>query len=107
MSKHLLSCALPPSVSCYENSVILHEVFGRTLGVSGRESQGFAGTWDSAKRRRQNVPFRQADDWFPTPVVRYKGCCDREGAAPYYWLADILLNNVVSQNNVVWVRYDR
>jgi hypothetical protein len=31
MSKPLLSCALPPSVSCYENSVILHEVLGRLI----------------------------------------------------------------------------
>jgi flagellum-specific ATP synthase len=34
MSKRSLSCALPPSASCSENSVIRHDVLGRTLRYS-------------------------------------------------------------------------
>jgi hypothetical protein len=53
------------------------------------------------------VFFCQADDRFPSRVVWYKGCCNREDAAQYCGLADILQKNVVSQKHIVWVGYDR
>src|ERR1700730_16582223 len=62
MSKHLLSCALPPSASCYENSVILHEVLGRTLSnrcdlISAPKRIGNTGRTESSDCGEYRIVF--------------------------------------------------
>ncbi len=82
MSKHLLSCALPPSVSCYENSVILHEVLGRTLSGADRAYRPhllFAPAWYKNARGP-----RQRDQ---NPLVDYINYGAGEGIEPSPYFA--------------------